>query len=121
MADEIRELTRNPIRGGRLSFHVLYLFPVPGGIVVNGVPVVLRPRTDLPEGVEALQVLDGDTLGMIDAGTLTWDTDHVAQKDSNEPLLQVLGRVQIRYAAKAARLVPLARVQYANYGRKHDA
>jgi len=121
MADEIRELTRNPIRGGRLAFHVLYLFRVDPVISVNGVPVVLKPRADLPDGVEALGVLNGVLLGMIDAGTLTWDTDFVAQKDSNEPLLQVLRRCQIRYAAKAARLVPQARVQFEHYGQKHDA
>jgi hypothetical protein len=121
MANEIRELTRNPIRGGRLSFHVIRLFQVDPVIEVNGVAVILRPRTDLPEGVERLHVLNVVELGKIDAGTLTWDTDHVAQKDSNEPLLQVLGRVQVRYAARAARLVPLARIQYANFGKKHDA
>ena len=121
MANEIRELTRNPLRGGRLAFHVLYLFRVEPVISVNGVPVVLKPRTELPGGVEALGVLNGVELGMIDAGTLTWDTDFVAQNNSNEPLLQVLGRIQVRYAARAARLVPLARIQYANFGKPHDA
>jgi hypothetical protein len=120
MVDAIRELTRDPISKGRVSFHVLRLFPVVGAIVVNGTPVVLRPRTDLPPGVEALGVLNGDELAAIDAGELTWDEDHIAQNDSNEPLLQVLGRAQVRYAAKAARLVPLARIQYANFGKKHD-
>ena len=58
---------------------------------------------------------------MIDAGTLTFDTDYVEQKEASEPLSQVLVRAQIRYAAKAAVLVPRARIQYANFGKKHDA
>jgi hypothetical protein len=120
MADEIRELTRDPIGKGRIAFHILRLFPIEPPIVVSGAPVVLRPRSELPPGVESLGVLNGDELAKIDNGTLTWDLTYVAQKDSNEPLLQVLGRVQIRYAAEAAVLVPRARVAYANFGKKHD-
>jgi hypothetical protein len=121
MADEIRELTREPIGRNLLAFNVLYLFQVNPAIVVNGTPVVLRPRGDLPPGVIQFGVLNSDELDEIDVGTLTFDTDYVRQKHSDEPLAQVLVRVQIRYAAQAAVLVPMARIRYANFGKKRDA
>jgi hypothetical protein len=121
MADEIRELLREPAGKGRLTFNVLRLFEVNPPIEINDTPIAIKPRNDLPDNVERYGVLNATELTKIVAGTLTWDTDGVKQRSKNESEDKVFKRIRARYAATAATLVPEARVRYADFGKKHDA
>lgn len=120
MAGEIVELPKQIMPNGRWCLSALYRLPVTPPIVVNATNVVLRARSELPPYVEALQLLTGDELTAIDSGVMTYHIDDVQQREG-ESLAEVRQRVLVRYGHAVNRIVPRARIAYANVGRRHDA
>jgi hypothetical protein len=96
MAGEIVELERNPLRGGLVEFHVLYLYPVSPPIQVRGNTIPLTPRNELPPGV----------------------ADYGKQR-AGEPLPEVLARVRLRYP-KGLVWLEEQRARYEHTGDKYD-
>lgn len=120
MADEIRELTRDPIEGGRLSFRVIYFYELAAPITTHGgVVVKLTPRAGLPPEVAALEILSEPAMAALDTGDAVFRTESVKQgpDQTHDDVLKVAQR---RYA-KGPRWIARERARYANTGRKHNA
>jgi hypothetical protein len=123
MADQIVEITRDPLKGGLLRFHVLYLYPLAEPVVTLGGKVVkLTPSDTLPPEVVEYELL-GDHAAAIMAkfedGTGCFRVEYLDQM-AGETLDAVLLRVQRRYS-KGLTWIEQQRARYANAGRTHDA
>jgi hypothetical protein len=121
MADEIREITRDPIKGGRLRFCVLDLCLVGEPVLAKGNTVVLTPRSELPVEVTKYRLLgdNADTLmELMDAGTLVFREDCIEQL-RGETLSSVLERVRLRYE-KVPLWIEEQRARWAHAGDSYD-
>jgi hypothetical protein len=123
MAGEIVELERNPLRGGLVEFHVLYLYPVSPPIQVRGNTIPLTPRNELPPGVADYGVLGTPAvaetiMSKLDDGSLAFRVDRVKQR-AGEPLPEVLARVRLRYP-KGLVWLEEQRARYEHTGDKYD-
>ena len=122
MADEIREITRDPLRHGLVRFTVLYLYGIAEPVEANGIVVKLTPSDTLPPEVADYDLL-GDSaaaiLAKLDDGTGCFRVDYLDQMPG-ESLADVLLRVQRRYS-KGFAWIEQQRARYANAGRTHDA
>jgi hypothetical protein len=113
MDGKIVEL-RRVVHEGRLIFEALYLIPM-AQIIVNDVPVVLRPRSELPPIVVNHGLISVAELTAIDEGLLTFVEDRVPQR-AGESLQSVLDRVRNRFAIFAAKIQAEAEIAYTHTG-----
>lgn len=118
MANRIVELAREPIGGGRVAFRLLYLYPVNPVVEIDGQPVILTPRDELPDGVEDYGLLTGPELTALGNGTGAFRPDRIKQRSGETPQ-QVLDRAQRRYAI-GLRWLASQRIRYANTGERYD-
>lgn len=140
MANEIVEITRDPLKSGLLRFTVLFLHALAEPVKANGVDVVLTPSHELPPEVDAYKLL-GDTeaaaaiKAKLDDGTGWFSVEPFDQRrimtgidpETKEPTYrketpaEVLGRARPRYNNKSAPYIAQQRARYEHAGDTHDA
>jgi hypothetical protein len=125
VADEILELGRHRIGEhsdgtDRLRFRVLFVYELDPPIATHsGVAYALTSRGNLPPEVSRYRLLTDDEMEKFEVGTSAFWEEPVDQK-KDESLGDALARVRRLYV-KRQRFITVARVTYANMGRRHDA
>ena len=121
MAKPIVEISRRPLRGGLVVFHVLFLYPLDSLIPVGteGASIKLKKRSDLPPGVETYQLISPEELVAIDNGVLFFQDDLIEQA-LEDTLDDVLLKVRKRYDKGWIWLERL-RKSYQSAGTRYDS
>ena len=121
MAKPIVEISRRPLRGGLVEFHVLFLYPLDSLVSVGteGASIKLKKRSDLPPGVETYQLISSEELEAIDTGVLFFQEDRIEQA-ATDTLADVLLKVRKRYDKGWIWLGRL-RESHENAGKRYDS